>query len=117
MGTRRALPGQPIDLRALTEQYPPRPSNKYDDSPRPLDKGVSRMAEAYANLPSERSRRESVLTAWAKRHPYASLVFLVFLFEWIYMLPALADSKGLISFHGPVVDVLGFVDGWGPGLA
>ena len=52
-----------------------------------------------------------------KRHPYLSLVVLVYLFEWAVLVPGAADARGLISFHGTAATVLGFLSGWGPGLA
>src|SRR5262249_56723861 len=56
-------------------------------------------------------------SAGVKRHPYVTLVILIFLFEWIVLVPAAADAHKLISFHDTVPTILGFLSGWGPGLA
>jgi membrane protease YdiL (CAAX protease family) len=57
------------------------------------------------------------LVGWVKRHPYVALVGLVYLFEWLFLIPVAADAHGLIAFHGPIAEVLGLLSGWGPGLA
>lgn len=66
-------------------------------------------------LQARATRSESSLAQWIQQHPFAALVFLVFLFEWIVLVPAAAGEIGLLPFKLP--DILGFVAGWGPGLA
>jgi membrane protease YdiL (CAAX protease family) len=44
-------------------------------------------------------------------------VILVYLFEWVVLVPGAADARGLISFHGTVASILGYLSGWGPGVA
>jgi membrane protease YdiL (CAAX protease family) len=56
-------------------------------------------------------------TTWVRRHPYLTLVVLVYLLEWVVLVPHAADARGLISFHGTAAAVLGLLSGWGPGLA
>jgi membrane protease YdiL (CAAX protease family) len=55
------------------------------------------------------------LTRWIRQHPFLALVLLVFLFEWIVLVPGAAGEIGLLPFQLP--QILGFVAGWGPGLA
>jgi membrane protease YdiL (CAAX protease family) len=52
-----------------------------------------------------------------KRHPYASLVVLTFVFEWIALVPSALDARGLIPFHGTAAQSIMFLSGWGPGVA
>jgi membrane protease YdiL (CAAX protease family) len=72
-------------------------------------KGVNLMIEAQVS-PSGFS-----LTQWIRQHPFLALVLLVFLFEWIVLVPGAAGEIGLLPFKLP--EILGFVAGWGPGLA
>ena len=60
--------------------------------------------------------RQSVLADWVRRHPFATFVFLIYLFEWAMLVPAVADARGLLAFHGPLVNALGFVSGWAGGI-
>jgi membrane protease YdiL (CAAX protease family) len=55
--------------------------------------------------------------SWVRRHPLIGLIVLVYLFEWMILIPVAADARGLIVFHGPVAEALGLLSGWGPGLA
>lgn len=57
----------------------------------------------------------SSLVKWIQQHPFLALVLLVFLFEWIVLVPGAAGEIGLLPFKLP--EILGFVAGWGPGLA
>jgi uncharacterized protein len=57
----------------------------------------------------------SLPVKWIQQHPFLALVLLVFLFEWIVLVPGAAGEIGLLPFKLP--EILGFVAGWGPGLA
>jgi len=43
------------------------------------------------------------------------LFFLIYLFEWIYLVPALFDELGMLPFHIP--GIFAWLSGWAPGLA
>lgn len=75
------------------------------------------MADVSVRLPVGKAAGIPGPAAWVKRHPYLSLVVLVYLFEWVILVPAAADARGWISFHGTVANILGYLSGWGPGLA
>lgn len=53
--------------------------------------------------------------AWIRRHPMLALVLLVFFFEWIVLIPAAAEERGISPIHVPAI--LELIAGWGPGLA
>jgi membrane protease YdiL (CAAX protease family) len=55
------------------------------------------------------------LAGWIRRHPVIAVIALVFLFEWIIMVPQVAEVRGLLPFHVPAI--LGLAAGWGPALA
>ena len=75
------------------------------------------MADAAAALPTRTLSGESRVLGWVRRHPLATLVALIYLFEWSVLIPGAADARGMIAFHGPVANVVGLLAGWGPGLA
>jgi membrane protease YdiL (CAAX protease family) len=74
---------------------------------------VSSAASPFVNHPAGTAG----LRGWIRRYPYASLLVLVYLFEWIVLIPAAMDARGIISFHGTAAAMLGLLSGWGPGVA
>jgi uncharacterized protein len=64
-----------------------------------------------------RALHEVAVASPVRRYLLATFVALIYLFEWAMLVPATADARGLVAFHGPLVDALGFVSGWGGGLA
>ena len=55
------------------------------------------------------------LVRWIRQYPVAALVVLVFLFEWIVMVPTVASETGRLPFRIPLAVQLTL--GWMPGLA
>ena len=68
------------------------------------------MSQIQATPQAERS-----LKSWIRQHPVLALFLLVFLFEWIVIVPLTADALGWLPFHLP--PILELMAGWGPGLA
>lgn len=61
------------------------------------------------------SRTQVSLAGWIRRHPMLALVLLVFFFEWMILIPAAAEERGISPIHVP--DILGLLAGWGPAFA
>ena len=60
------------------------------------------------------SARASGIVGWVQRHPLLTLFALVYLFEWIILVPMALASQGLVP---QVPAILALAAGWGPALA
>jgi membrane protease YdiL (CAAX protease family) len=60
------------------------------------------------------SQSTAGVSSWIRRHPLLTLFALVYLFEWIILIPLALSSQGLFP---QVPAILGLAGGWGPALA
>ncbi len=72
------------------------------------------MSALNLTTPQPISARRSGLVGFIEQHPVLTLFALVYLFEWIVLVPQALASQGLFP---QIPAILALAVGWGPGLA
>lgn len=74
------------------------------------------MSTNQAKIPVETLSTQFAPVRWIQLQPIWALFVLIFVFEWLFLIPAVAAEIGVLPPIPPALDVLPLV-GWAPGLA